>query len=107
MELGKGLLTLRSDFYWQSDAQNILNKSTSKQYYLMPSFSIFNISATYCLDDWDVSLWVKNLGNSEGVTGVYTEAYMGSDPSQNYYGNGSKFNNALPRTLGVTVSYSF
>jgi hypothetical protein len=32
---------------------------------------------------------------------------MGTDPSQNYYGNGSKFNVAAPRTLGLTVSYSF
>jgi hypothetical protein len=54
-----------------------------------------------------MTVWLKNAGNSRGATGIYTLGYMGPDPTQNYYGNGSKFNVAAPRTLGVTVSYSF
>ena len=42
-----------------------------------------------------------------GVTGVYTPAYMGTSPQQNYFGNGSKALTALPRTFGLTVAYGF
>jgi iron complex outermembrane receptor protein len=107
MAVGKGLLTLRGDIYYQSDALNILNKDTSLQYYLLPSFTIFNLSATYSQNNWDMTLWLKNAGNETGATGIYTIPYMGTDPAQNYYGNGSKFNISAPRTLGLTVSYSF
>ena len=58
-------------------------------------------------DEWDFSLWVKNIGNEEGVTGVYTEAYMGTSPASNYYGNGSKELISLPRTVGATLSFRF
>jgi hypothetical protein len=52
-------------------------------------------------------LWVKNIGNNAGVTGVYTPAYMGTSPQQNYDGNGSKALIALPRTVGLTLDYKF
>ena len=54
-----------------------------------------------------VSFWVKNIGNEEGVTGRYTEAYMGSEPSEGYYGNGSKDLISLPRTVGATLGFRF
>ena len=107
MTLGSGLLTFRGDAYHQSETQNILNKSSSSQYAVLPGFGIVNLSATYTQNNWDVSVWIKNVGNSAGVTGVYTRAYMGPDPTQHYFGNGSKYNVAAPRTVGVTVSYSF
>ena len=42
------------------------------------------------------SFWVKNIGNEEGATGRYTEAYMGTDPADGYFGNGSKDPHLLP-----------
>ena len=107
MAVGRGLLTFRGDAYYQSEAENVLNRAPSLQHYTMDGFSIFNLSATYSLDDWDMTVWLKNVTNEAGVTGVYTLPYMGPDPTQNYFGNGSKFNVAAPRTLGLTVSYSF
>jgi len=41
------------------------------------------------------------------VTGVYTPAYMGGSPQQNFFGNSSKALTTLPRTLGFTLSYRF
>ena len=32
---------------------------------------------------------------------------MGTAPAEGYFGNGSKALVALPRTIGVTVSYRF
>ncbi len=69
--------------------------------------AIFNASATYGVDNWDFTLWLKNLANEEGISGIYTEQYMGTAPAEGYFGNGSKALVALPRTIGVTVSYRF
>lgn len=104
--LGRGLLTLSGDAYYQSESQNALSLNPRFKRTL-EGFTIFNASATYSLDEWDITLWLKNLANEEGVTGIYTQQYMGTSPAQNYYGNGSKALVALPRTLGLTVSYRF
>src|SRR3546814_18710676 len=50
---------------------------------------------------------MKNLTNEAGVTGVYTEQYMGTLPAEGYFGNGSKALVTLPRTVGLTVGYRF
>lgn len=105
--VGQGLLTFRGDYYYQSETLNVLNQSTSRQYYELDGFNIINLSATYSLNAWDMTLWLKNATNEQGSTGIFTIPYMGTDPSQNYYGSGAKFTNAVPRTLGLTVSYSF
>ena len=120
MTVGKGTLSFRGDGYYQSETLNGLARewtgappipSSLKQYYELPSFSIFNLSAMYTIDAWDITLWWKNVTNEQGATGVYTIPYMGATPAQNaaqnYFGNGSKFNIAAPSTLGLTVSYSF
>lgn len=104
--LGAGWLVLRADAYYQSETENSLSLSPRFQQTL-DGFAIFNASATYSRGNWDTTLWLKNIGNEEGVTGLYTEAYMGSSPAQHYFGNGSKALTALPRTLGLTVSYRF
>jgi len=104
--VGSGLLTLRGDAYHQSETQNALSLSPRFRYE-MEGFSIFNLSATYSLSAWDTTLWLKNVGNEDGVTGVYTTQYMGTSPAQNYFGNGSKALVTLPRTVGLTVSYRF
>ena len=117
-----GTLILRADGYYQSSTEDTLySKDISlnsvpqpnpyygqpKFYYPLSGFAIFNASATYAWDAWDATLWIKNIANERGVTGVYTEAYMGTSPQQNYYGNGSKALIALPRTLGLTLSFRF
>ena len=57
--------------------------------------------------DQQRKLFVKNLFNEKGVVGLFTEQYMGTDPAQNYYGNGSKEYIARPRTIGLNVRYNF
>lgn len=104
--VGRGLLTLRADAYYQSETENALSLNP-KFRQTLDGFSMFNLSATYGIDDWDLTLWLKNVTNEAGVTGVYTEAYMGTSPAQNYFGNGSKALVAQPRTLGFTISYRF
>ena len=74
------------------------------------SFSIFNASASWYHDSWDGTLYVKNIFNDEGITGEYTNAYMGNavDPSvTHYYGNGSKALFSQPLTVGLSVSFRF
>ena len=105
-QLGRGWLTLRGDAYYQSSAENALSLS-QKFRYTLDGFGMINLSATYGIDAWDATLWLKNVTNSDGITGVYTQKYMGTSPAQNYFGNGSKALTALPRTVGVTVSYHF
>ncbi len=104
--VGQGLLTLRGDAYYQSSSQNALSLS-NKYRRTLSGFPLFNASATWSQGDWDTTLWLKNLFNEEGITGVYTAEYMGTAPAEGYYGNASKALVTLPRTLGVTVSYRF
>ena len=104
--LGAGLLTLRGDAYRQSSTQNALSQSPRFRYE-MDGFSLLNLSATYSLNAWDTTLWLKNAANEDGITGVYTTQYMGTSPAQNYFGNGSKALVTLPRTVGLTLSYRF
>jgi len=104
--LGRGLLTLRGDIYYQSESENALSLNP-KFRRTLDGFTLFNASATWSLDAWDVTLWMKNLTNEAGVTGVYTEQYMGTLPAEGYFGNGSKALVTLPRTVGVTVGYRF
>ena len=104
--VGNGLLTLRGDAYYQSEMQNALSLSP-RFARTLDGYAIFNASATYGVDNWDFTLWLKNLANEEGVSGIYTEQYMGTAPAEGYFGNGSKALVALPRTIGVTVSYRF
>lgn len=104
--IGSGWLILRADGYYQSSTQNAMSLSPKFQRTLK-GFAIFNLSATYSWNDWDATLWLKNVGDVAGVTGIYTTDYMGTAPLQHYFGNGSKVLDTLPRTLGLTVSYRF
>ena len=115
-------LTFHTDAYYQSSTEDtIYSRNISlntvpapspylgqpKFYYPMSGFTIWNAAATYSLHAWETTAWVKNITNSAGVSGVYTPAYMGTSPQQNYYGNGSKALITLPRTVGVTLNYRF
>ncbi len=94
----------RVGLYYQSDTENAISDSIRfKQ--TLDGFSILDFSSTVSSDQWSATFWIKNLTNEEGSTGVFKEEYMGTSPAQNYFGNGSKSFLALPRTLGVTVTY--
>lgn len=104
--LGNYTFFARLDGFYQSDTRNAISQSPLFNVDL-DSFAIFNAVATLSSDTWDLSFWVKNIGNEEGVTGRYTEAYMGTDPAEGYFGNGSKDLISLPRTIGATLGFRF
>ena len=54
-------------------------------------------------------MYVKNLFNEEGTTGVYTFTAAGSSTigENNYFGNNSRDYIALPRTIGLSLGYRF
>ncbi|WP_163932686.1 TonB-dependent receptor [Paraferrimonas sp. SM1919] len=92
--------------YAQSDSLNYLGES-EKYSATLPGFAIVNFNTRLVVDDWNLSLYVKNLLNAEGVTGKITEGHMGTEPSQNFYGNSSKDYISQPRTVGFRASYRF
>jgi outer membrane receptor protein involved in Fe transport len=113
-------ILLHLDGYYQSSTQDTmfskyisLNTATPayfgqpKFYDQLSGFSLWNASASYDMSDWSAIFWVKNIFDARGITGVYTQAYMGTAPAQNFEGNDSKALTALPRTFGVTLSYKF
>tara|TARA_R110002153_G_scaffold3042_3_gene14385 strand:+ start:14396 stop:16822 length:2427 start_codon:yes stop_codon:yes gene_type:complete len=92
--------------YYQSSSLNYLGDSASLQADI-DGFSLSNITSRLATDTWDVTLYVKNIFNEDGVTGMIPEAYMGTDPSENFLGNSSKDYISLPRTIGVAFNYRF
>ncbi|VAV99439.1 TonB-dependent receptor [hydrothermal vent metagenome] len=100
-------LILRVNGYYQSSTENSINASSGFFGQTIDGFSIWNTSATVMFDTVNVTFWIKNLFNSDGITGVYKESYMGTRPSANYFGSGAKNVIALPRTVGISASYSF
>jgi outer membrane receptor protein involved in Fe transport len=101
-----GRWTARLNAYYQSDTTNAISRS-SRFNATLDAFQLWGLSTTYATEHWDATLFVKNVFNEEGVTGLFTEAYMGTAPELGYYGNGSKQFLSLPRTLGVTLNYRF
>jgi outer membrane receptor protein involved in Fe transport len=81
----------------------------SRSFAVVDGFDLWNLSVTAGKDKWSASLYVKNLFNEEGTTGVFPFLVGGSqtDPTQNYFGNNSRDYIALPRTFGVTMGYRF
>ncbi len=110
-ELGNGMgWSTRIGGYYQSDTQNSLGdfgRAPGTFLRKIDGFALWNLSSWIYRDQWSATLYVKNLTNEEGITGLFSEQYMGTSPAQNYIGNGSKEFLALPRTLGVMFSWEF
>ena len=51
----------------------------------LDSFQIWGTAFTLAADQWNASLWVKNIFNEEGVTGAFTELYMGTAPASRLF----------------------
>lgn len=105
-QFGNYTFFARLDGFYQSETRNAISLSPAFNVDL-DGFAIFNAVTTFSTDSWDLSFWVKNIGNEQGVTGTFTELYMGSDPAEGYYGNGSKDLISLPRTFGATLGFRF
>ncbi len=108
LELSGGLnLTSRISGYYQSDSINSVTDTTIQDEF--PGFSLWNASATLGSDNWSASLFIKNIGDEQAVTGNYPSAYMSTDTSifENYYGNNQRQYIATPRTIGLALKYHF
>lgn len=92
--------------YYQSETQNAINNTPTFNVEL-DAFTLVDISTSLVLSNWDATLFIRNVGNQRGVTGLFTEAYMGTAPTLGYYGNGNKQFLSQPRTIGVSVNYRF
>jgi outer membrane receptor protein involved in Fe transport len=96
------------DGYYQSETRNSMGDPTTGLFNVpLDAFQIWGTAFTLAADRWNASLWFKNIFNEEGVTGKFTEAYMGTAPDQGYFGNGAKDLISLPRTIGLSFNYNF
>lgn len=111
LELGNGMNWVnRLSGYYQSSTRNAINADTASPGRFnveLDSFELLNYVTTLSRNNWEASFFVRNLTNERGVTGIFTEVYMGTDPAQNYFGNGSKEFLTLPRTLGFNVRFRY
>ncbi|MDP1631685.1 MAG: TonB-dependent receptor [Caulobacter sp.] len=98
-------LVTRASGYYQSKTRNAIGSPTYNTE--LSGFTIWNGSATVAKGPWAATMFVKNVFNEDGVTGEFTEAYMGTRPAVGYYGNASKKFISLPRTIGLSVDYRF
>jgi outer membrane receptor protein involved in Fe transport len=110
-EIGNGMNWInRLSGYYQSSTRNAVNADTNNPGRFnveLGSFGLLNYVSTLAGENWEASLYVRNLTNERGVTGLFTEVYMGTDPAQNYYGNGSKEFLTQPRTVGINLKYRY
>jgi outer membrane receptor protein involved in Fe transport len=104
--LGDKSFIAHVDGYYQSKTRNALSQSVLFDAEL-DAFQIWGAAFTLAAQNWSASLWAKNIFDEEGITGVFTEDYMGTAPAVGYFGNGSKEIISLPRTVGLSVSYRF
>jgi len=100
-------LASRLHVYYQGDSINSVQDTTIQETF--GSFTLFNASIAILTDHWTLSLYGKNLGNDEGITGSYPEAYMSTDtgPFENFHGNNQRNYITTPRTFGVSATYRF
>jgi outer membrane receptor protein involved in Fe transport len=105
-EIGQAHWINRVSAYYQSSTRNATNNTPTFNVEL-EAFSLWDVSTTLAWENWDATLFVRNIGNEKGVTGLFTEAYMGTAPAIGYFGNGNKQFLSLPRTLGLSVNYRF
>jgi outer membrane receptor protein involved in Fe transport len=99
-------LIARLATYYQSSTTNAASDSPRFAEGL-DAFTIVDGHLGLAGDWWSATLFAKNLTNEEGTTGTFKEEFMGTDPAQNYFGNGSKDFLALPRTIGANLRITF
>ncbi len=106
MAIGQDLTWInRINGYYQSTTYNAVTPGT--QYLTMDPFSLWGISSSLDWKRFEATLFVKNLFNARGVSGVFSQAYSGSDVAANFFGNDSRDTIVTPRTVGLSLSARF
>lgn len=98
----------RVNAYYQSESENFID-ADSPQAQTHDDFWLFGASLGLITENWDVTLYGKNLGDEEGVTGAFPSGYWSFDTGtfENWYGNGNRQMITQPRTIGLAASYRF
>jgi len=91
---------LRVDGFYQSKTQNVLDPTISDARGFS-AFSVWNLTATLANKRWSLSLFVKNLFDTKGVTGAFLPDGFGPNPAAQYYGSDARTFITLPRTIGL------
>ncbi|MCH8537712.1 MAG: TonB-dependent receptor [Alkalimonas sp.] len=99
-------LVTTAGLYYQSSSRNALGSNPNFDFDL-PAFWLANLSTTLYGEQWQFALFLRNIFNEDGVTGILSEGYMGTEPGQDFLGNGSKDYITQPRTIGLSVTYRF
>ena len=86
------------DGSFRDETQTTFN-SLAENFYTLDNFWIWNGSVTLSADKWDLGLFVRNIGDEEGITGGQTESFSGT--------RGQFFYTARPRSVGLSFSYRF
>ena len=94
--------------YYQSESENYINQDSLLNQ-THDDFWLFNASLTLTTQNWDLSLYGKNLGDEEGVTGAFPSSHWSYDTGvfEDWYGNGNRQMISQPRTIGLAASYRF
>lgn len=95
------------DGYIQSKSQNSINADSGFYGATLEGFSLWNLSGTFSWNELSATLFVKNLLNEEGITGISKQEWGSPFAGSSYMGSGAQANIALPRTFGIVVSYNF
>ena len=98
-------LVTRLSGYYQSSSRNSVTPGALAVG--IDPFWLWTASAGIEVGSWDVTLFVKNLFNANAITGLYTEAYSGTDPAGGFYGNDNRAIISQPRTVGMAFNYRF
>lgn len=94
LDVGAGNLALQLDGNWNDDQ---FIEGSNSQASLQESYGVFNLRATYLIDNWEVSLWLKNAGDEEYLLYNLDLGFIGF-VEQVY---------APPRQFGATVKFDF
>ena len=101
-------VVLRANAYYQSEAENFIDEDSLLNQ-THDDFWLFSGSLGLATASWDVTLYGKNLGDEEGVTGAFPSSHWSYDTGsfESWYGNGNRQMITQPRTIGLAANYRF
>jgi iron complex outermembrane recepter protein len=98
----------RANAYYQSESENFIDEE-APQAQTHDDFWLFSGSLALITQNWDVTLYGKNLGDEEGITGAFPSSHWSFDTGsfESWYGNGNRQMITQPRTIGLAATYRF
>jgi iron complex outermembrane receptor protein len=94
-------------FTYQGSQLNALQGDRDGLGVTLDSYTLWNGSVGVDFGKWNLMLLGRNLFNSRGVSGLFTEAYSGSNAPNNFLGDTTRQLIATPRTVTLQASFRF